>query len=393
MPRLPAPVRARLSVTLLFTLMGSTMGSWAARIPTVKANVGLDDQHWGYATIAQTVGSLVSLLTVSIIIARTGPRRLTLVGAVVLLVNAPLAATSTAAVPLMLGLVVQGFAGNLLATPMNAQAVEVEKAYGRRIMATFHAWFSIGMLGGGLLGALAADRDIAPSAQLAATGVVLGLLLLRTSPWLPADVRVKPGEHRSLRSRFTPQLCLLAAMAFCASMAEGVSVQWSAVYTAEELGEGAAAGALTYACFTATMTLTRLGGDHIVHRVGRPLYLRLSGATAAAGILLALVPGTLVTAFLGFALLGIGVACVIPTVYGIAGSQPGMTPGEGITFAALGQWPAFLLGPVLVGSLAGAVSLRWALLVIAVAATCVALLSLRLREPEDVRSPAPELAG
>ncbi|RKS73793.1 fucose permease [Motilibacter peucedani] len=375
------PVRARASVSLLFALMGSTMGSWAARIPTVKAHVGLDDRHWGYASISSTAGSLLALVVVSSVIGRLGPRRLALTGAVVLLVDAPLAALSRGPLPLVAGLLVQGFAANLLSTPMNAQAVEVEKAYGRRIMASFHACFSVGMLAGGLAGAAAARAHVSPSAQLATTGTVLALLLARSAAWLPGDVVREAHERRPLRARLTPQLGLLGAVAFASSLAEGTCVQWSALYSSDALGRGAAAGATTYACFSATMTLTRACGDRVVHRVGRALYVRLSACVALAGILLALGPGTLPTAYAGFALAGVGLACIVPTVYGIAGSQPGMTPGEGISVATLGQWPAFLVGPLVVGGLAGAVGLRPALLLVAVAAVAVAALSLRLREP------------
>ena len=155
--------RQRVAVWLLFALMGTTTGSWAARVPDVRRQVSLDDAGWGLANTASTAGSLLSLLLVAALIGRVGARRLTAVAAPLVLVNAPLMALSSSPAPLVAGLLVQGFALNLLSTPMNAQAIEVERAAGRRIMSTFHAGFSVGQLVGGLIGVVAARADLAPA--------------------------------------------------------------------------------------------------------------------------------------------------------------------------------------------------------------------------------------
>ena len=383
-----APValgRQRASVWLLFALMGTTTGSWAARIPDVRRQVSLDDAGWGLANTASTAGSLLSLVLVAALIGRVGARRLTAVAAPLVLVNAPLMALSSGPAPLVAGLLVQGFALNLLSTPMNAQAVEVERAVGRRIMSTFHAGFSVGQLAGGLIGVLAARAGLAPAAQLAATGLVLGALLARTARWQPREVAPAPGSSGRGRARLTPQLALLAATAFLASLVEGSAVQWSALYTSDALGAGAAAGAATLVCFSLAMTVGRLGGDRVVQRLGRARAVRASAALAAAGLALALVVGTPAAAFAGFALLGLGAACVIPTVFGLAGNQPGTTPGQGISVVVVGQWPAFLIGPPLVGALAGATGLRGALWLLVAAALAVSVLAGRLAPPPGPR--------
>ncbi|MEV5434153.1 hypothetical protein [Streptomyces sp. NPDC052701] len=64
------------------------------------------------------------------------------------------------------------------------------------------------------------------------------------------------------------------------------------------------------------------------------------------------------TAFGGFALLGLGVAYVTPTAFAVAGNQPGLTAGEGMPVAVVGQWPGFLLVPPVIGAPAGRWSLR-----------------------------------
>jgi MFS family permease len=386
--------RTRQSVGVLFGLLGATAGSWAARIPDVRDQLtGVTDARWGLLNVSSTLGSLVSLTLVLAVAGRFGPRRLALGGAVLLLANAPLMAASSSAVALVAGLLANGFASNLLAASMNAQAVQVERSYARRIMSSFHAMFSLGQLAGGVLGTLAAGQHLSPFAQLATTSSVLGLALLMTFRQLPQDVPVPPVKTRMpLRRRLCPQLLLLAVIALLASLNEGSAVQWSALYTSSALAAGATAGAATFSCFSISMTASRLFGDRILHRIGARAFLTFSSLISAAGMTVALGIGTPVAAFAGYALLGIGSGCVIPTVYGLAGNQPNLTATEGVSVAALGQWPAFLLGPPIIGAIAGLVGLRCALLLAVASSLTIAALSRRLAASPE-RHPGKELAS
>ena len=371
---------------VLFVLMGMTTGSWAARIPSVRHQLHVTDAQWGLANIGATAGSLISLTIVMTLIIRTGPRRLSLVGGPLLILNAPLLAGSTSTIALVAGLFVQGMSTGLLATPMNAQAVEVERRYGRRIMSSFHACFSLGQLTGGLIGTFAARAGVAPNLQLAGSGIVLAVVLLLTFRNLPTESRVaKPlskPPRVPIRQRFTPQLLLLAAIALLASINEGSAAQWSAQYTAGALGAGAAAGAVTYTCYTVAMTISRSTGDRLVNRLGQKVFIRLSESLVAIGFAIALLIGTPTAAFIGFAVLGLGSGCVVPSVTGLAGNQPGVATGQGVSVVSFGQWPAMLVGPPLIGAVAGLVGLRFALFVLVGAAVLIVLLCGWIRQPD-----------
>lgn len=374
--------RARLSVVVLFVLMGTTTGSWAARIPSVRDQLDVTDAQWGLANIGATVGSLISLTLVMALIAKVGPRRLALIGGPLLLLNAPILAGSTSLVALVSGLFVQGISTGLLAGPMNAQAVEVERRYRRRIMSSFHATFSLGQLAGGVIGIFAAHAGIRPNVQLACTGAVIGVLLLCTYRQLPTERRAVQMAKVPVRQRFTPQLLLLAGIAFLASINEGSAGQWSAQYTAGSLNAGAAAGAAAYTCFTIAMTISRSTGDRLVNRLGQRRFIRLSELLVAVGFGAALLIGTPVAAFAGFAVLGLGSGCIVPSVMGLAGNQPGIPTGQGVAVVSFGQWPAMLVGPPLVGAIAGLVGLRDALFLLVVAAILIVVLAGWIKHDE-----------
>jgi fucose permease len=372
----------RLSVCLLFLTTGVVNGSWASRIPDIKRHVHLDDARWGAINISATAGAAIALIVVALLVGRLGPRRLALAGVPLLLLDAPLVAMAPRAAILAVGLLILGLGTGLVSTPMNAQAVEVERIYGRRIMSSFHACFSLGALTGGVCGTVAAHLGVSPGDQLAVTSAVLGLALLSTLSWMPVD---EPGalagrrlNRNALRNR---QLVLLGVIALLSSLAEGSASQWSALYTANALSAGAAAGAATYTCYTLATTITRSRGDVLVQRLGRPLFLRLASAVAASGLGFALAVGRPWAAYVGFAVLGVGVACIIPTVYGLSGNQAGLSPGEGLTVASAGQWPAFLAGPPIIGALAGLFGLRAALILAVLAPLAVTVLAGRVREP------------
>ncbi len=391
--RRPASLPAqRVSVAAEFLLMGATTGSWASRIPDVRRQLSLSDPQWGLATLASTAGSLISMLTVLALIRRLGPRGMALSGAVLLVVNAPILAFSASPVRLVVGLLVQGLSTGMLAPSMNAQAVEVEKAYSRRIMSTFHACFSTGQLLGGVAGTVAARFGLSPGNQMLISGAVLLALVGGVFRTLPADPAVPShsGAQPHRKRRFTPQLLILFVVSFLASINEGSATQWSAQYTSHTLAAGTALGAATFTGFSIAMTVSRSTGDRFVNRLGARRFVQLSEAVVVIGFGSGLLIGTTWSAIGGFVLLGLGSACVVPTLMGLAGNQPGIAAGQGVAVVSLGQWPAVLTGPPLIGALAGWLGLRAALAILVCSALAIIVLARWIRVPA---SPAPRMGS
>lgn len=382
-PRTPPTARpgaARAAVALLFLLLGTTVGSWLSRTPEVKRSTGLDDAAWGAVLVCSTLGSLLALAAVGALVNRVGPRRLVLVAAPGVLLVAPAMAATSEPLLLAVGLVLYGASTGALNTPMNAQAVVVERGYDRPVMSSFHACFSVGTLLGALLGSLAAGLGVSPGLQLTASGVLLGALLLAALPHLPADPGPVPTGARAPR-RLTPALLLLAAMGLCGAVAEGTTGSWSAIYVSQALGAGQTAGAVAYACFAGAMTSGRLLGDRVVSRLGRRRFLQASGTVAASGMALGLALERPAAACAGLVLFGLGISCATPTIFGLAGNQRGVSAGSGILVVTVASWPAFLIGPPLVGVVSSQTSLRVALLLVVGAAAALAVLATRLPAP------------
>jgi MFS family permease len=384
-----SPVRSRVAVAYSFAVLGVILAGWASRASEIKAHVGADDREWGLLLLSGPLGALAAFLLMRVLIAPVGARRLMLAIVPGVALAPTLVALARTPTEFVLAFFLNGMMGAGLQTPLNANAVFVERAYGRPIMASFHAWFSIGLLSGALIAAAATQLDVGVAPQLAVTGVVLVVGFLVTIPFLPPDEAVPAREGRKRRA-ITRQLALLGSIAFCSSMGEGAATAWSNVYVRESLHAGKTLGTIAYAFYAVCASASRLSADRFLHRLGRRRFLRAAGLVAAAGTATGMALGTIPGAFVAFAFLGIGLAAVIPTVFGAAGNQPDTTAGEGLATVTLLYWPAFLLGPAVIGTLAHATSLRTAFFVPVVTACVFAFLARWVRNTDDpVEGPTP----
>jgi MFS family permease len=386
---LPSPARSRVAVAYSFALLGVILGEYAARAEDLKRHVGVGKGTYGLLVAAGPVGALAAFALVRIFIARVGSRRLLFLVVPGVALTPTLLALAPSPWTFAPAFFLNGMFTAALQTPLNANAVLVERRYGRPIMASFHAWFSIGLLFGSLVAAAAARADIALDAQLAVTGVLLTLGFVLSTRFLPADEAPDTGRPRRSRA-ISAQLVILGAIAFCSSLGEGSATQWGNIYVRDSLHASATVGAIAYAFYALCASVSRLSSDRVLHRMGRRRFLRTAGLVASAGIATGLTLGTVAGAFVTLAAIGIGLAAVIPTVFGAAGNQPGYTPGEGIATVTLVYWPAFLLGPVIIGNLGQATSLRTAFFVPVVTAAVLAFLARWVRNTDDpVEGPTP----
>ena len=373
------PKQARSAVTAIFFLNGLVFGEWAARIPAVRDRVGLSDGELGIVLACAAVGSILAMPVAGGRAARIGSRRATRVAfALMCLASGVIALAPTLLVLCLLAFFYGATMGSLDVT-MNAHGVAVERRYGRAILASFHAAFSIGGLAGGAIGALSAAVDLDVRAQLAiVAGASAAIGLTWSRRFLASDADAI-GRTEPVFVRPPRRLLALGLLAFACLLIEGASADWSAVYLRDELGTTVAIAAIGFTSFSITMTLGRIFGDRLVDRFGPEAIVRAGGAIAAVGFGLALLAATPVAAIAGFACLGAGMSGVVPIVFRAAGHIPGMPPGVGLAAVSSTGYLGFLVGPPMIGGLAELLGLPAALAVLVVLAMAVALLARTTR--------------
>jgi hypothetical protein len=288
---------------------------------------------------------------------------------------------------LVAALACYGAVGGLLDVSMNACGAQLEIAYGRPILSSLHAGYSIAGLAGAGIGALSAALGISPLPTFAATALVLiigGLFAgprmvippvppVPLAPLAPAQARERPGDvpRRSL-GQISAVIWVLGLLALFGQVGEGAAGDWSAVYLHVDLGTPAAVAAAGLAAFSVTMAAGRMAGDRLAARFGSVRLVRGSGLVAGLGLAAGLLIGTPAAAIAGFALLGAGLAGIFPQIVSSAVRLDPSRAGRNIGRIAAVAYSGLLGGPVAIGAAASGVGLRDALLIPAALALLVA---------------------
>ena len=383
----PVPTASRIAVALMFLVNGALIGSWVARIPAVKAGLGLNDGVFGLALLAMAGGALVAMPLAGGLCARFGSHRVTQATALMYAALLPVLALAPNLWTLLGVLFLFGLGHGGMDVGMNAQSIAVQKRYPTSIISSFHALFSTGGLAGAALGGWIAARGMVPWAHFLLMAAVLGVLATLTFPFLLDDRRDHEagaeGEAETAHRMFvrpTRALAVLGVLAFCAMVGEGAMADWSAIYLKRVLHTGVGLAAAGYAAFSVTMALMRFTGDRLSMRLGSTSLVRLGGALATGGFAVALFVPHPTAAFVGFAAVGAGLATVVPMVFAAAGRTPGMSAGLALSSVTTLGYLGFLLGPPLIGFASEMVGLRNALIILVLSSTLVVALAPSVRE-------------
>ena len=356
---------ARAGVAATFVANGMLVGSWAPRIPEIKADLGLSPGALGIALLAPALGTVVAARTVGARTARHGSGSVARACGVAYCLLAWLPGVAGDLALLWLSLLVWGALMGAMDVSMNSQGVTVEAHHGRPVLSSFHAAWSVGSFAGALLGALGAAYRLNIAVQQAAIGVVLALaVLVAARAYLPDPHEPPPRRARRARLRLprSPQtrLVLLGVAAIFALMAEGAVADWSAVLLRDHLHVPGSRAGFAYAAFCVTMTAGRFAGDRVVHALGRARCLAALSLLGATGIALGLAMHAFGGAVLGFALLGLGLSIMVPVLFSTAADTGGPSGPAIAAVSALGC-VGLLVGPSLIGLVAQLTSVSSAL--------------------------------
>ena len=146
-------------------------------------------------------------------------------------------------------------------------------------------------------------------------------------------------------------------------MPKSLDVDWSALYLEEvSLMEAGSVG-LGYTLFSIFMTLGRFSGDSISRKIGSISLIGLGSLIAALAFILILIGNKLVV-LAGFSLTGVGLSVIIPEIFRLGGKTTGVSSSQGIAFVAGIGYTGFLMGPVILGFIASASSLKGSFLIL-----------------------------
>nr|WP_170410483.1 MFS transporter [Ruegeria atlantica] len=365
----------------MFILNGALFGIWASRIPAVRDKLDLTHEALGYGLLFMAAGAVCSFPITGRLTDRFGAVALTRVVAVLYTFSLILLALAGSFWSLAAFLFVFGAFHGSMDVAMNAWAAEVEQAYKKPVMSSFHAMWSLGAGLGALSGFAAVQMGLTVIQHfLLAGGIVVGLaLVLSWVKWTSRRSTVSRGKIFALPSG---ALILVGFTALCGALGEGAVADWSAIFLRDVTDAAESVAALGYAVFSVAMVAFRLAGGFVIARFGSVATARFGGACAALGVFCVVSAAEAGQVLAGFAMMGIGYAVIMPLAFSRAASDPNVPPGQAIASVATLGYGGLLIGPPLIGFLAEMLTLRIAFTALLPLAVFIVLLAGALR-PAD----------
>ncbi|SMG50738.1 MFS transporter [Paraburkholderia susongensis] len=367
------PVKERIATIGVFLANGFGIGAWAVEVPRIKEGLSLGDASLGIALFCFALGAIVAMPLAGQLAPRFGSGRATALLGAAFAIALPLPALAPGMATLCIVLFVLGASNGALDVSMNGHASAIETQWRAPIMSSFHAAWSAGGLLGAATGAMLQKNGVGVIGGLLAPDIFIALLIVFTAVLALRDVG--PRAHAASSGFAWPEggVMKLAMLAFLCMLVEGAVADWSAVYLRSALNQEASVAAIGYSAFAFSMAACRIAGDASVRRFGSSKVVALGGLIALAGLALVLSLPTVLTACVGFAMVGVGLANIVPVIFSAAGRSSPM-PAVGVSMAATAGYAGFLIGPPLIGLGAGWLGLRVALCVLVMATLIVSLL-------------------
>jgi MFS family permease len=379
--------RQRRAVSVAFLAFGAVSGSWVPRLPAIKDHLHISDAQIGYALVLFAVGAVFGAAIARLMLAqgaRDWVRAVTVAICVALL--GPGLANSL--LQLLAAALLLGGCAGFIDVLENAQAAELEREVGRPLINGFHGFWSLGAILGSVFAGIAAFSGVAPLPQFVIAAIIAALASAPFLRDLPdtrsgADSATPPASSRLwLRA----SVVAVAAIAFSSILVEGGTADWSALYLREfsQANPGVAAGG--FAAFALAATVVRFRADLLTAHTNPATVARLGGLIAALGLALAIAVPALPVALIGFALVGMGTAVLVPLAFS-AGANLGAS-GTSLTVVLAAGYAGSIAGPALIGTAADHFGLRFGLTILLAAAVVVTALAGHL-QATNRSTPAP----
>jgi MFS family permease len=392
----PEPLRRRITaahgVTAVFFVHGMLFASWVAHIPQVKVHLGIGLGLLGVALLGAPIGSILAMTAAGYLVPRLGSRRVLRSGIIGYCLAGALLGVAGNLIVFCVVFMLWGVFQGTLEVAMNTQGVAVEGAQGRPVMPVFHGSWSLGALVGAGLGTVAVTLGVSLTGQLLVLGVIsLAALAGLTSGLLPdqnTTDHTSAAERGADRGWWTPALLILCAVALADMFCEGAAADWSAVYLHSSLAASGITVGLGYTLYSLVMVGTRFAGRRVLARWQRHRVLPSLTALATVGFAVGLAAHDTAVTLIAFCCLGAGCALVIPTTYSTVGEMASSSPGRAVALVSGVGWIGFVAGPPVIGLMASATSLRFALTIVPVLTALIT--GLLIVSPVFTGSEAPD---
>ncbi len=372
----------RIAVSVFFFCQGLCFASWASRIPDIKTSIGLSEAALGSILLGLPVGQILTMFFSGRAVTRFGSKAVLRIAAACYAIALTNIGLATKPWHLALCLFVFGICGNMCNISVNTQGINAENLYGRSIMSSFHGVWSVSGFTGALVGALMMRLQLVPYVHFWIIAAFVITAELFAAKYLLVTATSKSAG--SIRNIQKPEKLLikLGIIGFCCLSCEGCMFDWSGVYFKQVVKAEGSLVSLGYAAFMVTMATGRFAGDKLAEKFSRKRMVQVSGVLIFCGMMTAVLLPQLITATIGFLMVGFGVSSIVPLLYSTAGKASKAPGGIAIATVSSIGFLGFVMGPPLIGYIAQLAGLQYSFMTIAFLGLGISYLVTRVKEIE-----------
>ncbi|MFZ9661137.1 MAG: MFS transporter [Chitinophagaceae bacterium] len=369
---------SRVASGFFFFACGLIFASWAARIPYIKDLFQLNEAELGGVLFMLPLGSFLALPFAGWVVHKFGSKTICFLSALLyalILVGISLAHTVTF---LSISLFFFGFMGDILNIAMNTQGLDVQKQMNKPILSSFHAMWSVGAFTGALIGGWALKFHLTINIHYIIIMLLIIILSLIAVKYLLPESDHE-DESKPLFAKPDKALWIIGLICLCGTLCEGAMADWSALYYRQIIKDVSKVSTTGFTAYIFFMSVGRFLGDRVIMHLGYRKVIMMDSFLIAGGLLIAVGLAMPWAVLLGFAMAGFGVSTIIPVAYTVAGQSKTMKPSVALAAVSTIGFSGFLIGPPVIGFIANATGLRYALLLVVLLGVVIYFMSRRIK--------------
>lgn len=383
--------KVRYAVLSLFLAQGLCFASWASRLTDIKSSFDFQDLlRFGLLITLQPIGKFLAIPIVGFLLQKIGSKSTVGVSLGGFIISLFFIGLTHNIYFLGTFFMLFGVFWNMTDISLNTQAIEVERMYGKTIIATFHAGWSIAACVGALIGFLMINLNISPKLHFSIITLLCLAILLYSSRFLLVNLQNKTAEETpntkiektkiTWKTIFSESILLqLGFVWLFALIIENTMFDWSNIYF-ENTIQAPKTMQIGFLVFMVMMTIGRLLANYAYTIWTKATVLKVAGALIFLGFFTssmlighaASIEMKVVINSLGFMMIGLGISCIVPTIYSIVGDKVKRIPvGTALTIMSGISFVGPLVTNILVGYISKTWDLQWAYLTVGIFGLCI----------------------
>ena len=376
---------ARLACMFYFMAPGLAYGLVTSRMPALKNMTGATEGELGIILLCFGLSALIGLAFAPRLIAKISAKTTLLASSLACMVFVVLVSFSSSVWFFGIAMALLGICIGLCDVTMNVQGVEVERAYKKSSMNILHAGYNIGAAAAACAGSIFAATNFGVWVNFVLPVAVMAGMLWWAEPRLVTGNLEKPERSESSplvsvepKKRLPFLVWVCGLLCVCCYVSEGSVGEWGSLYLHQEKAAPESIAALVFAGFSICSLLCRLVADRLRNNFGDFLVSTAGATIALAGMLTVLSSSSWSICLIGYAMMGLGQAPIVPIAFSRAGAIKGVSTARATSLVSLLAYAGLLFAPPAFGLSAEHFGLHTALCAVPVLLTITVLLAFLL---------------